>query len=71
MEMSKGGNQNKVDTGIAGQVQAQMADMGINFNEKERRCQVLKEMIRSGQIDAYAANATLKAWGCKHSTYSK
>ena len=35
------------------------------------RCDVLQQLIDSGQISAQAAKATQKAWGCRHSRVSK
>jgi RHS repeat-associated protein len=71
MEMSKGGKQNVADTGISNKVTARMNEMQDDFNNKNRRCQVLLEMIKNGEINAYLAISTLKAWNCKHSNYSK
>jgi len=58
---------NHVDSGIEALVYETMRKMGKQFN----RCDILKMLIASGIVDAHKANSTLKAWGCKHSRYSK
>lgn len=62
---------NVADTGITQKVSEIQSAEVLKGNPRPDRCEVLQQLIDSGQISALQAKATQKAWGCRQSRASK
>ena len=67
--MSAPGRQ--VDTAIETRVKAIQSHEGLAGRKRPDRCDVLQQLIDSGEISALQAKSTQKAWGCRPSRQSK
>ena len=62
---------NVADSGLVRRVEEVRSQAALLGNPRPDRCQVLQELIDSGEVSAREAQSTQKAWGCRPSRVSK
>lgn len=62
---------NQAHSGISRRVEEIRSSIALSGQKKPDKCDVLQELIDSGEISEFAAKSTKKDWGCTHSRASK